>query len=383
MKLTCVAGARPNFVKVAPILRAARERPDVAARLVHTGQHYDERMSGAFFEELALPRPDAWLAAGSGSHAVQTARIMEGFDAELDAHPADCVVVVGDVNSTLACALVAAKRGVCVAHVEAGLRSGDRSMPEEINRILTDRLADLLFTTERTATANLLAEGIERERVHFVGNVMIDTLIAHREKAACSHVLDRLGCTPRAYALCTLHRPGNVDTAGDAENTVRAIEVLASRLPVIFPVHPRTHARLAAFGLLDRLDRAGVRALEPLGYLDFLALMEHARVVFTDSGGTQEETTALGVPCLTFRTTTERPVTVTEGTNRLVGVAPAAVARALDAVLAGSPRESRMPELWDGRAAGRILDVLLRHDAKREPPAVQAASGDGRSCAVR
>jgi UDP-N-acetylglucosamine 2-epimerase (non-hydrolysing) len=363
MRVTCVVGARPNFVKIAPILRAARDVPGVSTRLVHTGQHYDARMSDLFFDELELPAPDACLGAGSGSHAVQTARILEAFDVELDAHPADCVLVVGDVNSTLACALVAAKRGVCVAHVEAGLRSGDRAMPEEINRILTDQISDLLFTTERAASANLLAEGIAQERVHFVGNVMIDTLLVHRARAGRRDALNRLGCTPGGYALCTLHRPSNVDTRETAANTVTAIEGLASRLPVIFPMHPRTRAKLHGFGLIERLARASVQTVEPLGYLDFLAIMDHARVVFTDSGGIQDETTALGVPCLTFRTTTERPVTVTHGTNRLVGLDPAATANAIDEIIAAGCAERPVPELWDGRTAGRILDILMRRDA--------------------
>lgn len=359
MRLTCVVGARPNFPKVAPILAAARERPGIACRLVHTGQHYDERMSKLFFDELGLPAPDSYLGVGSGSHAVQTARVMLAFEETLEAAPADVVLVVGDVNSTLACALVAAKRGIRVAHVEAGLRSGDRTMPEELNRILTDQLSDHLFTTEQTAAANLEAEGIPAARVHFVGNVMIDTLLHNRERARNRALPRQLGMSPREYALCTLHRPSNVDTLAAAANTTRALEILSARLPVALPLHPRTRSRLQEFDLYGHVERLpGVRITEPLGYLDFLALMDGARVVVTDSGGVQEETTALGVPCLTFRENTERPITVTEGTNQLVGMDPRRLARALDALLGGVAAPARAPALWDGRAAERILEVL-------------------------
>jgi UDP-N-acetylglucosamine 2-epimerase (non-hydrolysing) len=359
--LTLVAGARPNFMKVAPIAEAAR-RAGVAFRLVHTGQHYDERMSDLFFRELGMPEPDEHLGVGSGSHAVQTARVMEAFDIVLDRQPTDVVVVVGDVNSTIACALVASKRGVRIAHVEAGLRSRDWSMPEEINRVLTDRLSDYLFTTERTAAANLAAEGIDAGRVYFVGNVMIDTLLRNRERAVTGDALRRFSVEQRGYALCTLHRPSNVDSPQSAERTVQALEALARRLPVVFPIHPRTLARFGDYGLLDRLDASSrVRLTEPLGYLDFIALMDAARVVFTDSGGIQEETTALGVPCLTFRENTERPITVTEGTNHLVGTDPARLAGLLDAVLGAGARDgARRPELWDGHASERIVEALRR-----------------------
>ena len=360
MRLTFVAGARPNFMKVAPLLTAARDS-SLSCRLVHTGQHYDEQMSARFFDELELPHPDAHLGVGSGTHAVQTARVMAGFDDELERHPADAVVVVGDVNSTLACALVAAKRDVPVAHVEAGLRSGDRRMPEEINRVLTDHLADWLFTTERAAADNLLAEGISGARIHFVGNVMIDSLLHHRPRALDRPVLDELGLAPGRYALCTLHRPSNVDTPSAADNTVRALREVAARLTTVVPMHPRTRARLHEFGLFAALERdERVVITEPKGYLDFLALMSQARLVFTDSGGIQEETTALGIPCLTFRENTERPITVTHGTNQLLGVDPARTATAVEQVLAGNGRDGRVPELWDGRAAGRILEILAR-----------------------
>jgi UDP-N-acetylglucosamine 2-epimerase (non-hydrolysing) len=358
LRVTCIVGARPNFMKVAPILHAMRHRADMTARLVHTGQHYDARMSALFFEELGLPEPDAYLGVGSGSHAVQTAKVMQLFDADLDAHPADVVLVVGDVNSTLACALVAAKRGIAVAHVEAGLRSRDRRMPEEVNRVLTDQISDFLFTSERTAADNLAAEGIEAARVHFVGNVMIDTLLQHRPAAAARPILTELGVQARSYALVTLHRPSNVDTLDAATNTVAALEAVTARLPAVVPFHPRTLARLREFDLLDRVTRLpGLIVIEPQGYLDFLCLMDNAALVFTDSGGIQEETTALGVPCLTFRDSTERPITVTDGTNVLLGTEAGAVAAAVDAALRGRAG-ARVPELWDGRAAERIVEII-------------------------
>jgi UDP-N-acetylglucosamine 2-epimerase (non-hydrolysing) len=359
MRMTCVVGARPNFMKVAPLIEAAGKYGGFDLRLVHTGQHYDERMSAVFFEELELPVPDAFLGAGPGSHAVQTARVMEKFDAELDAWPCDLVVVVGDLNSTLACALVAAKRQIAVAHVEAGLRSGDRTMPEEINRILTDQVSDYLFTTEHAAEANLLREGIDRSRIHCVGNVMIDTLFKHRQKAARQTILANLSLESRRYALCTLHRPSNVDTLSAATNTIDALEVVASAMPIVLPLHPRTLSRLRDFGLLARIERrSNIRITEPLGYLDFLCLMDQARFVLTDSGGVQEETTALGVPCLTFRVRTERPITVTEGSNVVVGVEPATIARELSALLARPERVLARPALWDGKAAERIMAIL-------------------------
>jgi UDP-N-acetylglucosamine 2-epimerase (non-hydrolysing) len=359
MHLTCIVGARPNFMKVAPILRACKTFDDLKTRLVHTGQHYDERLSKLFFDELNLPEPDAYLGVGSGSHAAQTARVMMAFDDDLSANPTDVVVVVGDVNSTLACALVAAKRGVAIAHVEAGLRSRDRAMPEEINRVLTDQISDYLFTSERSADDNLRSEGIPSDKIHFVGNVMIDSLLQHREKAAERGILQKLGMESRRYALCTLHRPSNVDTREDAANTVNAVQAMAARIPVILPLHPRSKSRLAEFSLLDVLERSDrISVLDPLGYLDFLALMDNARFVLTDSGGIQEETTVLGVPCFTFRENTERPITVTQGTNRIVGTDPAHVSMAVDAVLSDAVKPGRTPELWDGRTAERIVSVL-------------------------
>jgi UDP-N-acetylglucosamine 2-epimerase (non-hydrolysing) len=331
-------------------------------------------MSARFFDELGLPTPDGHLGVGSGTHAVQTARVMAAFDADLAEHHADLVLVVGDVNSTLACALVAAKRGVPVAHVEAGLRSRDRTMPEEINRILTDQLSDYLFTTERSALGNLTAEGIPSERVFFVGNVMIDTLLQHRRRALERPVLQELELTSGAYALCTIHRPSNVDSAQAAAATAAALIAIAARMTTVIPMHPRTRERFAQFGVLEDLRRTpNVRVIEPRGYLDFLALMSHARLVFTDSGGIQEETTALGIPCLTFRENTERPLTVTDGTNVLLGTDPSRVGPAVDEVLAGRGREGRIPELWDGRASARIIRTLLAHTVD-VLPATEAAT---------
>ena len=362
MRITCVVGARPNFMKVTPILAYAAGLPDVRCRLVHTGQHYDERMSALFFTELGMPKPDSYLGVGSGSHAVQTATVMLKFEEELNAHQADLVLVVGDVNSTLACALVAVKRHIPVAHVEAGLRSRDPRMPEEINRILTDHISDYLFTTEREAESNLVAEGIPAEKIHFVGNVMIDTLLRHRKRARRTGIVERLSLTPREYAVCTIHRPDSVDTIEAAQRTLNAIAILTDRLPVILPLHPRTRNRWSSFGLLERLERCrNLTIMEPLGYLEFLALMDSSALVLTDSGGIQEETTIVGVPCLTFRENTERPVTVTEGTNQLIGLDLLRLATAIDEVLSGEIVDGRTPELWDGQAAARILHILRSH----------------------
>jgi UDP-N-acetylglucosamine 2-epimerase (non-hydrolysing) len=363
LSLTVIAGARPNFMKVAPIIQAAHKVPSVEVRLVHTGQHYDDHMSAQFFRDLQIPHPDLHLEVGSASHAVQTARVMTAFDKALDDYPTDVVLVVGDVNSTLGCALVAVKRGIQVAHVEAGLRSRDRRMPEEINRILTDQISDYLFTTERDAADNLRAEGIPDGKIHFVGNVMIDTLMKNRAIAReRSTVLARLTLNPREYAACTLHRPSNVDTRADAERTLNAVTKLANRLKVVLPLHPRSTGKLQEFGLLDAF-RTRATVIEPLGYLDFLSLLDNARLVLTDSGGIQEETTVLGVPCLTFRENTERPITVTHGTNRVVGLDPIRVGAAVDDIMADREFTPRIPELWDGHAAERIVELLARRQA--------------------
>jgi len=360
MKILNVVGARPNFMKIAPLLREMRRYPAIQARLVHTGQHYDAEMSRVFFEELALPRPDVDLEVGSGTHAWQTAQVMLRFEPVLEEFQPDLVIVVGDVNSTLACALVAAKRLVPVAHVEAGLRSFDRTMPEEVNRLLTDAVADLLFTTSPEAAEHLQREGIPAERIFFVGNVMVDTLLQHRARAEGSTIRRTLGIEGKPYALITLHRPSNVDDPDALGRLVEVLGQIGSALPVIFPAHPRTIKRLTEAGLADGIASRDVRLLEPLGYLDFVHLMSHARVVLTDSGGVQEETTVLGVPCLTLRANTERPVTITEGTNTLVGTDPERIVREVERVLGGQGKAGRVPALWDGQAAQRIVAVIAR-----------------------
>lgn len=360
-----VVGARPNFMKLAPIMRALAQEPTRFTQLlVHTGQHYDANMSDIFFKELELPTPDVNLEIGSGSHAQQTAQIMQRFEPILLDYRPDWVVVPGDVNSTLAAALVAAKLGVKVAHVEAGLRSFDRTMPEEINRLLTDQISDLLFTPSRDGDQNLWREGVAPEKIHFVGNVMIDTLVRLLPKAEArwptlrtTHQLDR-------YLLVTLHRPSNVDDPETLTAIIAALQELSQEIAVIFPVHPRTRARLAQLGLLNPdAKRQSPKLLEPLGYLDFLAMQAHAALVLTDSGGVQEETAYLGVPCLTARPNTERPVTITHGANRLVASTQAALVAAAQQALR-QPRpiagDAPRPALWDGHAAERIVDVLRR-----------------------
>ncbi|HEX7078008.1 MAG TPA: UDP-N-acetylglucosamine 2-epimerase (non-hydrolyzing), partial [Candidatus Eisenbacteria bacterium] len=349
-EILCVVGARPNFMKMAPILEALRAYPRIRPFLVHTGQHYDEAMSRVFFTELGLPKPDRNLEVGSDNHARQTARIMEAFDALLDERSAGMVVVVGDVNSTLACSLVAVKRGIPVAHVEAGLRSRDRSMPEEINRLVTDAVSDLLFATSPDAIDNLVAEGVDRSKIHLVGNPMIDTLKRHLEAARARKAPERFGVVKRGYAVVTLHRPSNVDEAEGLARILDALRRVSERIPVLFPVHPRTRERMARLGF-EAPDRLTV--CDPLGYLDFLGLLDSAQFVLTDSGGIQEETTALGVPCLTLRANTERPITIDEGTNRLLGDDPASILPAAEAILGGQTPPARSPRLWDGRAGER------------------------------
>lgn len=352
----CVVGARPNFMKIGPVAAALSAR-GLAAPLVHTGQHYDHAMNDSFFADLGLPRPEVNLDVGSGTHAQQTAEIMRRFEPVLDSRPVDVVLVVGDVNSTIACALVAAKKGIRVAHVEAGLRSRDRSMPEEINRVLTDQLSDWLFTTEREALANLTREGVDPARVHFVGNVMIDTLRQNLARAVPSGLT--LGQSlAGGYVLATLHRPSNVDDPAVLARLAGCLAAMAGDLPVVFPVHPRTRAHLDRHGLTPGLEAAGVRLLPPQGYLEMLGLMRDARVVVTDSGGIQEETTALGVACLTVRENTERPVTIAEGTNTLVGTDAAVIMAAFRDVLSTGGKSGRIPELWDGHAGERIAAVL-------------------------
>ncbi|MEA2175862.1 MAG: hypothetical protein QOD00_3454 [Blastocatellia bacterium] len=362
LKVINVVGARPNFMKVAPIVAAMRRRAsEFAPLVVHTGQHYDARMSDAFFLDLELPEPDFYLGVGSGTHAQQTAAVMQSFEPVLLRERPDWVLVVGDVNSTLACALVSVKMGVRVAHVEAGLRSRDRTMPEEINRLLTDQIADLLLTPSIDADENLRAEGIPDSRIRLVGNVMIDSLFSQLQHAAQSSVREDLNLAQADYAVLTLHRPTNVDDPATFARILDALEQLCTRLPVIFPLHPRTRARLSEFGLAQRAARA-LRLIEPLGYLDFLRLYSGARLVLTDSGGIQEETTALGIPCLTLRENTERPITIERGTNTLVGTDVGRILRAahaaLDAPRNKGPKTAMLP-LWDGHTADRILDALL------------------------
>ena len=370
----CIVGARPNFMKMAPILRAlAAHEPPIPALLVHTGQHYDASMSDRLFADLRLPRPDLNLEVGSGSHAVQTAEVMKRFEPALDAHKPSCVLVAGDVNSTLACALVAVKKGVPVVHVEAGLRSWDRRMPEEINRVLTDQIVGRLYTTERSAADNLVREGIAAERICFAGNVMIDSLLSHRASARPpADTLKAQGLDaallghPRGYGVVTLHRPSNVDDAGTLRALLGVLHEVAQKLPLVFALHPRTRNNIQAFGLDGLIDPVHMALLPPQGYLEMVGLMAGATLVLTDSGGLQEETTALGVPCLTLRENTERPITVEQGTNTLVGRDVQAIRNGVASILAGQGKRGRVPELWDGRAAERIaadLHIWLRAGA--------------------
>jgi UDP-N-acetylglucosamine 2-epimerase (non-hydrolysing) len=363
-----VVGARPNFMKVAPIWRALARLGGVRQRLVHTGQHYDAQMSEVFFTELGLPKPDLDLGVGSGTHAEQTAKVMVALERAFAATPPDLVSVVGDVNSTLAAALVAAKAVVPLAHVEAGLRSFDRAMPEEVNRLVTDRLSDHLLTPSADADDNLRREGVPSERIHRVGNVMIDSLLAARARAVALPVLARLRLEPRGYCVCTLHRAANVDDSGLLRGILGALAAVARVVPVLFPAHPRTRRRMVESGL-EPAER-GLRLLEPMGYLEFLCLTSQARLILTDSGGLQEESTALGVPCLTLRENTERPITVTEGTNELVGTDPARIVAAAGKVLEGGGKVGRVPALWDGRAGERVAALYQRLLG------VRAVSGD-------
>ena len=358
MRVLNIVGARPNFMKMAPIV-AEMKRRGVQQVLVHTGQHYDEAMSASFFRDLGMPKPDINLEIGSGSHAQQTARIMLAFEAVVLEQKPDWLVVVGDVNSTIACALVATKLGVKVAHVEAGLRSRDWSMPEEVNRVLTDRIANLLLTPSPDGDANLLAEGIAPERIVRVGNVMIDTLLMQLNRAKELRVCEAMELRAREFGVVTLHRPSNVDEPETLGRIFSALAQISNTLPLVFPAHPRTQARIKEFGLEIH---AGLRMIDPMGYLEFLNLWSNARLVLTDSGGLQEETTALGIPCLTLRENTERPVTVDEGTNQIVGTDPnRIIAAAMEIIENRAVKEARIPELWDGRAAERIVTALLKN----------------------
>ncbi len=356
-----VVGARPNFMKVAPLHRALLPYADRVRHLIcHTGQHYDEKMSKIFFDDLELPQPDIYLGVGSGSHAEQTARVMMAFEQVLLEHKPDLVIVVGDVNSTLACSVTAAKLHIPVAHVEAGLRSFDRDMPEEINRLVTDVLSDYLFVTEDAGLRNLRNEGIPDEKVHFVGHVMIDSLAHYRGKAAHSAVLEQFGLSARGYTLVTLHRPSNVDTREHLELILGIFEELQTETRFLFPVHPRTRARIAEFGLEERVRAIDTLTLcDPIGYLDFLKLMDNAALILTDSGGIQEESTWLQVPCITLRENTERPVTADVGTNEIVGLNAALAVEKSRAALNGKGKRGNIPVLWDGNAAQRIVNILL------------------------
>ena len=359
MEILCIAGARPNFMKIAPIMDAFHAHPEIEPLLVHTGQHYDEKMSDLFFRELGIPEPDMNLGVGSASHAVQTAEIMKAFEPICLERMPDYVLVVGDVNSTIACGLVAVKLGIRLAHVEAGLRSGDRGMPEEINRLLTDAISDLLFCTEPAGVENLRREGVSESRVHLVGNVMIDTLLKNRDKAEKSKVLDEMQLDPGCYATMTLHRPSNVDDSVVFLGILDAIDVIQRDLPIVFPIHPRTRKNIALLGLQDRVaSMSNLRLIDPIGYLDFLKLNANARLILTDSGGLQEEATILRVPCITIRENTERPVTCEVGSNQLVGTSSAAILAAYERVKSGQHTQLGIPELWDGHAATRIARIL-------------------------
>jgi UDP-N-acetylglucosamine 2-epimerase (non-hydrolysing) len=356
MQISAIVGARPNFMKMAAIADEVRQRPAIGLRLIHTGQHYSPEMSDTFFTQLGMPEPDVNLGAGGGSHTAQTAAVMLKLEPDLIEHRPDVVLVVGDVNSTLAGALVAAKLGIPVAHVEAGLRSFDRRMPEEINRIVTDALSDFLFVSEPSGVRNLIAEGVAERKIFFTGNVMIDTLLKFRSRAAQTDVVERLGLRSGDYAVATLHRPSNVDAPTQLEALVKMLKEVAKRIPVIFPIHPRTREQLQKMNLATD----GVVLTPPLGYLEFLRLTSEARVVLTDSGGIQEETTILQVRCLTLRENTERPVTIEQGTNRLVGIESNGILQAVLETLDAPPVSGKVPNLWDGCASSRILDILQR-----------------------
>ncbi len=368
-KFACVVGARPNFMKMAPLIEALRPfSADISVHLIHTGQHYDERLSGLLFRQLALPEPDLYLGIGSGSHAQQTARVMMAFEEYCLAEKPDLVLLVGDVNSTLACCLVAAKLLIPVAHVEAGLRSRDRTMPEEINRIVVDSLADLLFTTCREADENLIREGIPKEKIHFVGNVMIDSLRKFLPRATPPAVLSRLP-DPSRFGVVTLHRPANVDDPSTLRALVGTFLEVSAQLPLIFPCHPRTHQRLLDFGFQveeslreegSRLAGSQVWMVPSLGYLEFIHLLDKAKLVLTDSGGIQEEVTVLGTPCLTLRENTERPITLDGGINTLVGRDPAVIREAMERALSNGPVQPRVPEKWDGGSSTEIAEILAR-----------------------
>jgi len=359
MKIVNVVGARPNFMKIAPIMEQFERSRGIEPLLVHTGQHYDEKMSDLFFRQLGIPQPDINLEVGSASHAVQTAEIMKAFEAVVLEHKPDVVLVVGDVNSTIACGLVAVKLGVKLVHIEAGLRSFDRSMPEEINRVLTDSISDLLFCTEQSGVDNLLREGIPKGKIFLVGNVMIDTLLKNKAKAATSNVLSQFNLDGNDFAVLTLHRPANVDDVIAFGRVLDALEIIQNDMPVIFPIHPRTRKNLSSWSLGERIKKLpNLRLTDPLGYLDFLKLMSSARIVLTDSGGIQEETTIFKIPCLTLRENTERPITVEIGSNTVVGTDTDKIIETYQQAANGDWCKPQIPLLWDGHAAERIVKII-------------------------
>ena len=365
MKVINIVGARPNFMKIAPIVEAMRAYPDeIKQVLVHTGQHYDNHMSQSFFDDLGISEPDLNLGVGSGTHAEQTARVMMAFEKVCLKEAPDLVVVVGDVNSTMACAITAKKLGIQVAHVEAGLRSRDMSMPEEINRLCTDVLCDYLFATDHFAVENLIQEGVAKEKIFFVGNVMIDTLLKFQKKAEKLNVPGRLGLAPQGYGTITLHRPSNVDAPGVLDGILSAFQKISANIPLLMPLHPRTRKNAEEFGLMHYFSDSPVNGkiwkMDPLGYLEFLSLNMHAKMVLTDSGGLQEETTILKVPCITIRPNTERPITCEVGTNQVVGNDPGKIVEAAGLILNGAETGKGVPEKWDGRAAERIVEVILQ-----------------------
>ena len=362
-KIMNVVGARPNFMKIAPLMAELKKHSEFEVTLLHTGQHYDEEMSQFFFNDLGLPEPDIYLRIGSANHGAQTGKIMIEFETVVEKEKPDVIVVVGDVNSTIACGLVAVKQGVKLAHVEAGLRSFDRTMPEEINRLLTDQISDFLFITEKSGEENLLKEGIEKDKIHFVGNVMIDSLLSHLEKARDSKILSDLNLKSGEYVTLTLHRPSNVDSKEQFLQILNAVSEIQKEIPVVFPIHPRSKNRLDQFGFDPKLkEMPGLLITEPMGYLDFLKLLAESKFALTDSGGIQEETTVLGVPCLTLRDNTERPVTVTQGTNLVIGNRAGSIIEESKKILNGESKKGRSPDLWDGKAAERIVQILLEQN---------------------
>ena len=362
MKILNIVGARPNFMKIAPIQREMEKNAALEPLIIHTGQHYDEKMSKLFFEDLELPRPARYLKVGSATHARQTAKIMVEFEKVVDEEKPDLVLVVGDVNSTAACSMVAAKMGVKIAHVEAGLRSFDRTMPEEINRMVTDTLSDYLFVTEQSGLDNLRKEGVADEKVFFTGNVMIDSLVYFLDKAKNSNIINQLSLNGNEYALVTLHRPSNVDVKENFEKLLNAFSEIENDLKIVFPIHPRSRKMLTNFGLDNRISAMkNLVLLDPIGYLDFMKLMHGAKLVLTDSGGIQEETTYLGIPCITLRENTERPVTIDVGTNVLVGSDTELVISEAKKIISGQSKKGQVPDLWDGKAAERIVSIIARN----------------------